>query len=132
MTLALSSARDPRWVARRIEAKHPELGTALLAAVEQDVPASSDRLGYLQTAVIREALEHHKSHNWDETVPTRTLRGTQVIHAVALAGLIAVVIIGALQLTGTSLNTIFTAVQTQLATAAGTATGGTGGGAAGN
>ena len=36
--LALRSARDPRWVARRIEAKHPELGTGLLAAVEQDDP----------------------------------------------------------------------------------------------
>ena len=35
--LALRSVRDPRWVARRIEAKHPELGTGLLAAVEQDV-----------------------------------------------------------------------------------------------
>ncbi len=33
--LALGSAQDPRWVARRIEAKHPELGTELLAAVEE-------------------------------------------------------------------------------------------------
>ena len=33
--LATRSARDPRWVARRIEAKHPELGTELLAAVEE-------------------------------------------------------------------------------------------------
>ena len=33
---SLRSARDPRWVARRIEAKHPELGTGLLAAVEED------------------------------------------------------------------------------------------------
>lgn len=33
--LAARSARDPRWVARQIEAKHPELGTELLAAVEE-------------------------------------------------------------------------------------------------
>ena len=32
---AMRSVRDPRWVARRIEAKYPELGTGLLAAVEQ-------------------------------------------------------------------------------------------------
>ena len=39
--------------------------------------ASSGRLGFLQTAVIREALEHRQAHDWDETVPTWTLRGTQ-------------------------------------------------------
>ena len=32
---AVRSARDLRWVARRIEAKHPELRTGLLAAVEE-------------------------------------------------------------------------------------------------
>ena len=32
----LRTARDQRAVARRIEARHPELGTLLLAAVEQD------------------------------------------------------------------------------------------------
>ena len=90
VVLALASARDPRWVARRIEAKHPELGTGLLAAVEEDEAAASGRLGFLQSAVIREALEHHRSHNWKETVPTRRLRGTQVAHAVALLGLLAV------------------------------------------
>ena len=75
--VALRSARDPRWVARRIEAKHPELDTGLLAAVERDRAPRPGRLGFLQTAVIREALEHHRSHDWDETVPTWTLRGRQ-------------------------------------------------------
>ena len=37
--VALRSVRDSRWVARRIEAKHPELGTGLLAAVEEDAAA---------------------------------------------------------------------------------------------
>jgi hypothetical protein len=88
--LALRSARDPRWVARRIEAKHPELRTGLLAAVEQDGSHPSGRLGFLQTAVIREALEHHRHHNWEETVPTRTLRATRAASTAAMVGLIAV------------------------------------------
>jgi hypothetical protein len=33
--VALGSVRDLRWVARRVEAKHPELSALLLAAVEQ-------------------------------------------------------------------------------------------------
>ncbi|MEA2630003.1 MAG: hypothetical protein QOE66_222, partial [Chloroflexota bacterium] len=86
--LALRSARDPRWVARRIEARLPELGTGLLAAVEQDATSSSGGLGFLQNAVIREALEHSWVHDWDQTVPTRRLLGLQLAHAAALALLI--------------------------------------------
>jgi hypothetical protein len=88
--LALGSVRDRRWVARRIEAKHPDLRTGLLAAVEEDAGSPWGRLGFLQTAVIRQALEHRARHDWDETVPTRTLRGAQVAHALALAACLVV------------------------------------------
>jgi len=86
---ALRSVRDPRWVARRIEAKYPELGTRLLAAVEQTAVAPSDKLGYLQTVVIRQALEHRRSHDWGEAVPTRLLRGAKLAHAAALLGFVS-------------------------------------------
>jgi hypothetical protein len=82
---ALLSVRDARWVARRIETKHPELGTGLLAAVEQAEATPAGRFGFLQTAVIRGALEHARTHNWDETVPAWALRGTQLVHVAALA-----------------------------------------------
>ena len=82
--VARRSARDPRWVARRIEAKHPELDAGLLAAVEQDAAAGPGRLGFLQEAVIGQALEHRRRRDWDDTVPTRTLRGSQLVHAVSL------------------------------------------------
>jgi hypothetical protein len=86
--LALRSVRDRRWVARRIEAMHPDLAAGLLAAVEEDAAAPSGPLGFLQVSVIRKVLEHRKSHDWDETVPSRTIRGVQVAHAVALASLV--------------------------------------------
>jgi hypothetical protein len=86
--LASRRARDPRWVARRIEARHPELSTALLAAVEQDGAAGSGKLGFLQTAVIRQALEHHRTSDWNDAVPTWTLRGSQLAHVASLALLI--------------------------------------------
>jgi hypothetical protein len=85
---ALRSARDPRWIARRIEDKHPELKTGLLAAVEETTAAAHGQLGFLQSAVVREALHHRLAHNWDETVPTRVLRGAQLAHAAALVSLI--------------------------------------------
>ncbi len=60
--LALRSVRDGYWVAKRIEAKHPELETGLLAAVEQAATLAGDRPGFLQSAVIRQALDHRHSH----------------------------------------------------------------------
>ena len=66
--LTRRSARDPRWVARRIESKYPELGTGLLAAVEEST-APAGRRGYLQVAVVRQALDHRRGHDWDEVVP---------------------------------------------------------------
>ena len=83
--VALRSARDARWVARRIEARYPDLHTGLLAAVEQVWLAEGQPLGYLQSAVVRDALDHRRSHDWDETVPTWTLHGGGVAHALALA-----------------------------------------------
>ncbi len=63
---ALRSARDPRWVARRIEAKYPDLSTALLSAVEEDAVSPPGRLGFLQTAVLREALNHRAVNDWSQ------------------------------------------------------------------
>ncbi len=88
--LAGRSARDPRWVARRIEARHPELGTGLLAAVEEDAAGMPGRIkGFLQAAVIREALEHARSHDWREAVPSKNLRGAKLAHAASAGLLIA-------------------------------------------
>jgi hypothetical protein len=89
---ALRSARDSRWVARRIEATHPELKTGLLAAIEEAAAPREGRLGFLQAAVIRKALEHRRANNWDETVPSWKLRGAHVAHACAIVFLIAVAI----------------------------------------
>jgi hypothetical protein len=85
---SLKSARDPRWVARRIELKHPDLKTGLLAAVEELASAPAGQLGYLQAAVVRGALAHGRSNDWGETVPSRTLRGAKLAHAAAFVALV--------------------------------------------
>ena len=89
---ALRSVRDSRWVARRIEARHPELGTGLLAAVEEDAATPPGRLGFLQSAVIRKALDHRRRNDWNETVPAWRLRVSQLAHAGALGLVIALAI----------------------------------------
>src|SRR5262249_2853540 len=80
-TWAMQSVRDLHWVARRIEAKYPDLNAGLLAAVEQPVERPAEKLGYLQTAVIRQALDHHRRHLWDQTVSPRQLQGAKLAHA---------------------------------------------------
>ena len=88
VAFALRSGRDPRWVARRIEEKHPDLDTGLLAALEID--SADGQLGFLQSAVIRHALAHGQAHHWDDTVPTWRVRGAQLAHVVALGALVFV------------------------------------------
>lgn len=85
----LRTARDQRRVARRVEARHPELATLLLAAVEQ-VPPSGQKLGFLQTAVVRGAVEHGRRHDWIDAVSTRRLRLAQLANLATL-GLLLVV-----------------------------------------
>ncbi len=88
--LARRSAADPRRVAGWIEAKHPELGTGLLAAVEEDAKARPGRVaGFLQSAVIRQALEHRAAHDWSAVVPGWKLHAARSGHAAAAALLVA-------------------------------------------
>jgi hypothetical protein len=73
VTLGLLAARDPRSVARRIEATYPELQCGLLAAVEQTPLLPQGRFSYLQAHVIQEALLHAHQHPWSAAVPARRL-----------------------------------------------------------
>jgi hypothetical protein len=64
-----AGTRDPHWVAHRIEEQHPELGASLLAALEQAPTPKYRRLGYLQTAVVMQVVEHGRRHDWSRGVP---------------------------------------------------------------
>jgi hypothetical protein len=83
------STRDHRLVARRIEARHPELATLLLAAIEQR-PQSGQPLGYLQSAVVRDAVDHGRKSDWTDAVSTARMRLAQCSHFAAL-GVLALV-----------------------------------------
>lgn len=85
--LVRRTARDPRWVARQIEGKHPDLSALLLTAVEQE-SAPGKPLGFLQVSIVESALAHHRSHHWDRIVPRRGLRASHCLHSAALAGLL--------------------------------------------
>jgi hypothetical protein len=83
-------ARDPRWLARRVEAKNPDLSAALLAAVEQE-PTPDGRLGFLQSSVIESALAHSRTHDWDQAVPRSRLNAIRAVHWLAFAGLVCAI-----------------------------------------
>jgi hypothetical protein len=88
---AWRTARDQRAVARRIEARHPELGTLLLAAVEQ-AARPREQLGYLQSTVIRDALKHGRRHNWSGAVSSWKLQLARLASMAALGLLVGVCI----------------------------------------
>jgi len=76
---------DPRQTARRIEACYPELDSRLLAAVEQRGEGAGARLGYLQSLVVDQALEHARRDNWRNATPASRSLGLSAMHAAALA-----------------------------------------------
>ncbi|HEY3394499.1 MAG TPA: DUF4175 family protein [Lacipirellulaceae bacterium] len=88
---AFRTARDQRAVARRIEARHPELGTLLLTAVEQ-AALPREQLGYLQSTVIRDALKHGRRHNWSGAVSSWKLQLARLASMAALGLLVGVCI----------------------------------------
>ncbi len=80
----LRARSDSRRVARSIEAQYPDLNAGLLTAVDQVDGRERRKLGYLESSVVREAVEHSRSHDWSEAVPTWTLRLAQAAFAIAL------------------------------------------------
>jgi hypothetical protein len=80
------AARDRRWVARRVEARYPELDAGLLAAVEEmESTPAHEPFGYLQAAVIRGAVSHSQTHDWGRTVPAWSLRASQLAQVAAFS-----------------------------------------------
>ena len=74
---------DPRWLARRIEKKFPELDGVLLTAVQQTSEGGRPA-GYLQYRVIQEATARSQQQDWRAVVPTARLAGGAFVHLVAL------------------------------------------------
>ena len=66
--------RDPRRIAKDIEAQNPELKTALLAALDQRIEGEPT---YLQSRVILEALVSANRDGWLERLPENRLRVLQ-------------------------------------------------------
>ena len=75
-------APDLRWIARKIEARHPELNGILLTAVQQQ--AGGKELGYLQYRVLQEATARSQEQDWRDVVPAGRLALVQGVHLVAL------------------------------------------------
>src|SRR5690606_27087451 len=82
-------SRDPFWTAHKIEHRHPELGAMLLSALEQAPTPRFRRLGYLQAAVVENAVAHGRSHNWAADVPLGKIWLARLASVGAFALLIA-------------------------------------------
>jgi len=86
--ITFRTGRDPRRLARRIEARYPDLKSLLLTAVEQEPELPLGRFGFLQETVLRDAVAHSRRHDWPEAISRRRVRRAQLA---ALVGLLLVV-----------------------------------------
>ncbi len=84
----LSAKADAHWLALQIEQQHPELKTALLAALEQQ-PDADGKFSFLQQRVIAEAVVHGQSLGWTDAFPARKLALAHVAHLAAFAFFVA-------------------------------------------
>lgn len=76
-------APDYRWLAKKIEARHPELDGILITAVQQQLDRTQEP-GYLQYRVIQEATAKSQQQDWRDVVPGRRFAAIQLVHLVAL------------------------------------------------
>src|SRR5688572_6277377 len=76
-------APDLRWIARKIETKHPELNGLLLTAVQQQLDRDQPT-GYLQYRVLQEATARSQEQDWRDVVSSGRLLMGQGVHLVAL------------------------------------------------
>ncbi len=89
--LAIRPTWNRRWTARCIEAKHPELDTLLVTAVEQKPPTGEAKFGFLQDRVFREALKHNRETAWQNDVSDGRILTIQLT-GLASFGMLAFVI----------------------------------------
>jgi hypothetical protein len=76
---------DIRWIARQVEAQHPELSALLLTAVEQQLGEGEAReLSYLQRRLVQQAVELARQNNWVDAIDIRQLRLAQVACAASV------------------------------------------------
>ena len=73
---------DLRWIARKIETRHPELNGILMTAVQQRLEGKD--IGYLQYRVLQEATARSQEQDWRDIVPSARLLGMHGVHLVAL------------------------------------------------
>ncbi len=74
---------DLRWIARKIENKHPELNGVLLTAVQQQLDPSKEQ-GYLQYRVLQEATARSQEQDWRDVVPGKRMAAMHLVHLAAL------------------------------------------------
>ena len=60
--------RDPQRIAKSIEKEHPELQTALLAAIEQNPDPTSGDFSYLQTRLLMASLTASERDRWVDRI----------------------------------------------------------------
>ncbi|MFO0381037.1 MAG: hypothetical protein ACK506_05000 [Pirellula sp.] len=73
--------RDPKWVASQVESRFPDLKQRLITVAS---PATESDSKFLRKSLVRETVQHARSHDWQATVSTGRLLGAWFIQLVCL------------------------------------------------
>ena len=73
--------RDPKWVASQIESRFPDLKQRLITVAS---PATESDSKFLRKSLVRETVQHARSHDWQATVSTGRLLGVWFMQLVCL------------------------------------------------
>ncbi len=80
---------DPRRIAKEIEAKHPELETGLLAALDQAPDSGAESLTFLQSRLVLISLVSAARDHWIDLVPRPRLTGLRLANVAGLLFILA-------------------------------------------
>jgi len=77
--------RDPRWVARRIEAAAPSLDSRLITALDLETQTAGEKRSFLHHRLMEEVVSNAWRTDWDATIPADQLRSARHMQTIAVA-----------------------------------------------
>ncbi|MCU0710952.1 MAG: hypothetical protein MUC43_02755 [Pirellula sp.] len=73
--------RDTKWVATQVESHFPDLKQRLITVTS---PATESDSRFLRKSLVRETMQHARSHDWQSTVSTGRLLGAWFVQLICL------------------------------------------------
>jgi len=82
--LSRSSFRNERWIAHQIEARYQTLEQRLITILEKPIDESNTASLFFRRELLKETLDHAKSHDWRDAMPSAWFNQLWFVQSVLL------------------------------------------------